>query len=147
VLGRFAGVDRAALGLGNDRFHGLRSSSPRGEVAGGKLPPLEEAAVAYREALKERTRERVPLDWAATQDSLGSALVTLGEREKKTARLEEAVVRRVDRRRAVFFDSWGFPRTTGFDYFTFDKTKAGEGDNEQTLLEYHQTFLVAVPPR
>src|ERR1700720_818385 len=37
------------------------------------------------------------------------------------------VVRRVDRRRAVFFDSWGFPRTTGFDYFTFDKTKAGEG--------------------
>src|ERR1700720_3074881 len=57
------------------------------------------------------------------------------------------VVRRVDRRRAVFFDSWGFPRTTGFNYFTFDKTKAGEGDNEQTLLEYHQTFLVAVPPR
>ncbi len=56
------------------------------------------------------------------------------------------VVRRVDRRRAVFFDSWGFPRTTGFDYFTFDKTKAGEGDNEQTLLEYHQTFLVAAPP-
>jgi DNA modification methylase len=32
----------------------------------------------------------------------------------------------------------GISRTTGFDYFTFDKTKAGEGDNEQTLLEYHQ---------
>src|SRR3984893_4096541 len=28
VLGRFAGVDRAALGLGNDRLHGLRSPSP-----------------------------------------------------------------------------------------------------------------------
>src|SRR6202035_40699 len=30
VLGRFAGVDRAALGLGNDRLHGLRSPSPTG---------------------------------------------------------------------------------------------------------------------
>jgi hypothetical protein len=57
------------------------------------------------------------------------------------------VVRRVGRRRAFFFDSWGFPRTTGFDYFTFDKEKAGEGDNEQTLLVYHQTFLIAAPSR
>ena len=36
---------------------------------------LEEAASAFREALKERTRERVPLDWAATQNNLGLALV------------------------------------------------------------------------
>ena len=28
---------------------------------------LQEAVVAFREALKERTRDRVPLDWAATQ--------------------------------------------------------------------------------
>src|ERR1700730_14559503 len=28
MLGRFAGVDRAALGLGNDRLHGLRFPSP-----------------------------------------------------------------------------------------------------------------------
>jgi hypothetical protein len=46
---------------------------------------------AYRAALQEWTRERVPLDWAATQDNLGSALSTLGERESGTARLEEAV--------------------------------------------------------
>ena len=30
---------------------------------------LEEAVAAYREALKERTRERVPLDWAMTPRS------------------------------------------------------------------------------
>ena len=30
---------------------------------------LEEAVSAYRAALEERTRERVPLDWAATQRS------------------------------------------------------------------------------
>ena len=52
---------------------------------------LEEAVEAYRDALKERTRERVPLDWATTQTNLGLALWTLGERESGTARLEEAV--------------------------------------------------------
>ena len=41
--------------------------------------------------LKERTRERVPLDWAATQNNLGAALATLGERESGTERLEQAV--------------------------------------------------------
>jgi tetratricopeptide (TPR) repeat protein len=52
---------------------------------------LEEAVAAYRDALKERTRERVPLDWAMTQNNLGNALSTLGARESGTARLEEAV--------------------------------------------------------
>ena len=52
---------------------------------------LEEAVAAYRAALEERTRERVPLEWAMTQMNLGAALATLGERESGTARLEEAV--------------------------------------------------------
>jgi hypothetical protein len=46
---------------------------------------------AYRAALEELTRERVPLDWAETQMNLGSTLTTLGEREAGTARLKEAV--------------------------------------------------------
>ena len=46
---------------------------------------------SYRAALKEYTRERVPLHWAATQDNLGNALTRLGEREHGTARLAEAV--------------------------------------------------------
>jgi len=37
------------------------------------------------------SRERVLLDWALTQNNLGSALLMLGERERGTARLEEAV--------------------------------------------------------
>jgi tetratricopeptide (TPR) repeat protein len=52
---------------------------------------LEEAVAAYRAALTEWTRERVPLDWAMTQNNLGTALSTLGARESGTARLEEAV--------------------------------------------------------
>ena len=42
-------------------------------------------------ALQERTRERVPLEWATTQNNLGNALEVLGERESGTKRLEEAV--------------------------------------------------------
>ena len=73
----------ARTNLGNALF-GL------GEREGGTAR-LEEAVAAYRAALEERTRERVPLDWAMTQNNLGGALSTLGERESGTARLEEAV--------------------------------------------------------
>jgi tetratricopeptide (TPR) repeat protein len=52
---------------------------------------LVEAVAAYREALKERTRERVPADWAVTQNNLGNALAILGQRESGTTRLKEAV--------------------------------------------------------
>ena len=52
---------------------------------------LEEAVAAYRAALEEGTRARVPLGWVAAQNNLGHALATLGERESGTARLEEAV--------------------------------------------------------
>jgi len=52
---------------------------------------FEEAVAAFRAALEERTRERVPFDWATTENNLGTALERLGERESGTARLEEAV--------------------------------------------------------
>src|SRR5271166_5278947 len=59
--------------------------------AGKRHGAAEEAVAAYRAALEEWTRERVPLDWAMTQMNLGTALKTLGERETGTARLDEAV--------------------------------------------------------
>ena len=52
---------------------------------------LEEGVAAFRAALEERSRDRVPLDWATTQNNLGNALWRLGQRESGTARLEEAV--------------------------------------------------------
>jgi tetratricopeptide (TPR) repeat protein len=52
---------------------------------------LEEAVAAFRAALEENTRERVPRDWATTQTNLGTALERLGERESSTTRLKEAV--------------------------------------------------------
>ena len=47
---------------------------------------------AYRSALQGYTRERAPLDWAATQNGLGNALSTLGFcNEGNAAQLEAAI--------------------------------------------------------
>jgi hypothetical protein len=40
--------------------------------------------------LQERTRERVPLDWAEAQNKMGTALVQLGDREANSARYIQA---------------------------------------------------------
>ena len=45
----------------------------------------------YRSLLNLAPRERVPLDWAMTQNNLGLALWALGARESETTRLNEAV--------------------------------------------------------
>ena len=52
---------------------------------------LARAADAFRTALLCNTREVSPEDWANTQNSLGNALASLGERESSAVRLEEAV--------------------------------------------------------
>lgn len=48
------------------------------------------AAEAYRDALKERTRDLRPLDWAATSGSLATVLVALAGRTKSVQSIEEA---------------------------------------------------------
>ena len=57
----------------------------------GDNAALASAIDRYRRILELSPRERVPLDWATTQNNLGNALARLGERESGTARLEEAV--------------------------------------------------------
>ena len=56
---------------------------------------IEEAVAAYRAALEEYTRERVPLLWAIAQNNLGTALESRGwyggEGVSQTGLLEEAV--------------------------------------------------------
>jgi hypothetical protein len=41
---------------------------------------LEQAVAAYDEALKEWTRDRVPLDWAMTQNNRGKAMAEIARR-------------------------------------------------------------------
>ncbi|WKW49431.1 tetratricopeptide repeat protein [Rhodomicrobium lacus] len=57
----------------------------------GDSEKLKTAIAFYLKTLTIWTRERVPLDWATTQNNLGTALSTLGARESGTGRLDEAV--------------------------------------------------------
>ena len=85
-LDRAAGADERGAVL-NDLAISLSILGER--ESGAAL--LDEAVAVLREALQEYSRERVPRDWAMTQNNLGNALQTLGERESGTVRLEEAV--------------------------------------------------------
>ena len=53
--------------------------------------PLEKAIEAYQAALEVFTRERLPLDWARTQNNLGSAFLSLGERQPMAGWFEKAI--------------------------------------------------------
>lgn len=81
-----ASPDQRGVGL-NDLGVALKT---RGEQDNG-TDRLEQAVATHKAALLERTRDRVPLDWALTQMNLGNALQTLGSRESGTARLGQAV--------------------------------------------------------
>jgi hypothetical protein len=52
---------------------------------------LEEAVTAYRAALEERIRARVPLDWAASAGNQGVTLRVLAERRRDLAMAEQAL--------------------------------------------------------
>ncbi len=52
---------------------------------------LNEAIADYHACLALAPRAERPADWATTQNDLGTALATLGERESGTTRLEQAV--------------------------------------------------------
>lgn len=57
------------------------------QQSGQSEPPLA-AIASYRQALAERIRARLPLDWATTQNNLGLAPWTLGGRESDTRHLD-----------------------------------------------------------
>jgi hypothetical protein len=61
-----------------------RRTRERHGAAGG-------AVAAYRDALKERTRERVPLQWATSIGSEGVALMLLAERRGNVTMAENAL--------------------------------------------------------
>ena len=62
----------------------------QGDASGDK-DALRRSIAFYRRLLAERTRERLPLQWAKTQSDLGAALETLGKLEAGRALLEDAV--------------------------------------------------------
>lgn len=71
----------------HERAHALyMQGTERGDNAA-----LGEAIDAWRDLLNRQPHDRVPLEWAMTQNNVGNALLRLGERESGTAKLVEAV--------------------------------------------------------
>ena len=75
------GYDRTVLGIALWRLGERESGTAR----------LDEAVAAYRAALDERTRDRVPPDWAQSQHTLANVLATLAARTHDRARMTEAI--------------------------------------------------------
>jgi tetratricopeptide (TPR) repeat protein len=107
---------------------------------------LEQAVNAYRAALQENRRERVPLDWALTQNNLGNALAILGERESGTTRLEQAV----DAYRAALEErarehvplDWAITQNNlGIALQTLGERESGTAQLEQAVDAYRAVLL------
>ena len=95
--GRGRGISGRSQGTDTDRMGWAKTQNQLGValLALGRRERgserLEEAVAAFRDALQERTRDRVPLEWATTQTNLGNALGDIGGLERGSERLEEAV--------------------------------------------------------
>ena len=73
---------------------------------------IETLIAAYSDALEVQSRDDRPLEWAATQNNLGNALLSLGEHEGDTRRLEAAAAAYSDASRCnrVTTGLWNGPR-------------------------------------
>ena len=112
----------------------------------GDNAALQEAVATYRLALQEWTRERVPLDWAGTQNDLGNALWTLGERESGTARLEQAVAAyqaalQEWTRERVPLDWAGTQNNLGIALWTLGERESGTARLEQAVAAFQAAFV------
>jgi hypothetical protein len=55
------------------------------------MDKLEAAFAAYREALKELTRERIPLEWAETQRNIALVYQALFDKDHQPRHLDDAL--------------------------------------------------------
>src|SRR5262249_20626648 len=93
--------------------------------------------------------ERAPLQWAATQNSLGLALWRLGERENSTARLEEAArafqgaLQERTRERAPL--QWAMTQSVlGFALASLGERKAETAPLEEAVAAYDAALPVLI---
>jgi tetratricopeptide (TPR) repeat protein len=117
-----------------------------GEQSGNNAV-LVEAVRRYNTALKESySRERVPHDWARTQNNLGTALSTLGERESGTARLQEAVTAYQkalleDTRNRDPLDWARTQNNLGTALWTLGERESGTAHLEEAVTAYQDALL------
>jgi tetratricopeptide (TPR) repeat protein len=106
---------------------------------------VKEAIAAFRETLKEYSRESCPETWATTQIFLGGALCDLNDVEADTARLEEAVAaygeaeKEVTREREPF--QWArIQKGRGDALFRLGEQESGTTRLEEAVLAYREAL-------
>jgi tetratricopeptide (TPR) repeat protein len=111
----------------------------------GDNAALLSAIERYKGLLKLRPRERVPLDWASTQNDLGVVLGTLGWRESETTKLEEAVtafreaLRERTRERAPL--DWAMTQTNlGIALLTLSERESGTAKLEAAITAFREAL-------
>ena len=107
---------------------------------------LEQAIAFNRELLDIKSRERRPLHWALTQNSLGVALQYLGEREGGTVRLKETVVAYHDAlmewtRERVPFEWAGTQCNLGVALQSLGERESGTTRLEEAVAAYHDALM------
>ncbi|OYW09476.1 MAG: hypothetical protein B7Z53_02875 [Rhodospirillales bacterium 12-71-4] len=107
----------------------------------GDNAALAEAIATYRRAAGPARRDRVPLDWAKTQNNLGNALRRLGERERGTERLEEAVAAyrlalEEHTRDRVPLDWAGTQNNLGLTFWRLGERESGTARLEEAVAAY-----------
>ena len=75
---------------------------------------LEEAISAYREALQERTRARLPLDWAKSTGNQGVTLMLLAER-RGDAEMAKLAVQQIEAAFTTMRDGGDAPSAAMFE--------------------------------
>jgi tetratricopeptide (TPR) repeat protein len=95
--------------------------------------------------LEMTPRERVPLEWARTQNTLGIALERLGEREGGTAKLEEAVfayreaLKEMTRERVPL--GWaGIQSNLGVAFARLGERESGTAKLEEAIAAYREAL-------
>jgi tetratricopeptide (TPR) repeat protein len=116
-----------------------------GEEKGDNTALLQAIGIC-KSALSELARERVPLDWAITQNNLGNALATLGGRESGTAHLEQAVAAYhaalEERTRERVPLAWATTQNNlGNALATLGERESSTARLEQAVAAYHATLL------
>ena len=112
----------------------------------GDNPALLDAIAAYQTALGLAPRDRVPLDWARTQNNLGNALRILGARESGTARLDQAVeayrAALLERTRDRVPPDWAMTQNNlGNALVTLGARESGTARLDQAVEAYRATLL------
>ena len=111
---------------------------------------LLSAIEGIKRLLEMTPRKRAPLEWAATQNNLGTALSRVGERQSGTAKLEEAVVAYREALKELTRDrvplEWAMTQNNlGAALYRLGERESGTAKLEEAVVAYREALKERTP--